>query len=95
MLLANLNSGRGTLLTSPRAMRPHRAARSMNGATVLFVAMRHVLRVLSMWRGRSGRRRTLAELDDRLLQDIGLTRADVELSMMKPFWRAPYSARHQ
>ena len=32
-------------------------------------------------------RRALAALDDRLLQDIGLSRADVERECSRPFWR--------
>lgn len=32
-------------------------------------------------------REHLASFDDRLLQDIGLTRADVEREYSKPFWR--------
>jgi uncharacterized protein YjiS (DUF1127 family) len=41
--------------------------------------------VLSMERVRQ--RRALAELDDRLLRDIGLTRADAWHEIRKPFWR--------
>jgi len=36
---------------------------------------------------RSRQRRALAELDDRLLRDIGLTRYDVALEASKPFWQ--------
>ena len=32
-------------------------------------------------------RARLAELDDRMLKDIGLTRADAEFLINKPFWR--------
>jgi uncharacterized protein YjiS (DUF1127 family) len=32
-------------------------------------------------------RHALAELDDRLLRDIGLTRVDVWREVKKPFWR--------
>ncbi len=32
-------------------------------------------------------RRALAELDDRMLRDVGLSRADVEREISKPFWR--------
>ena len=32
-------------------------------------------------------RRTLARLDDAMLRDIGISRADVELEVSKPFWR--------
>ena len=36
---------------------------------------------------RSRQRRALAELDDRLLRDIGLTAYDVAQEADKPFWR--------
>jgi len=32
-------------------------------------------------------RRVLHSLDDAMLKDIGLSRADVEAEMSKPFWR--------
>jgi uncharacterized protein YjiS (DUF1127 family) len=43
---------------------------------------------LLLWQGRARQRAHLAALDDRLLRDIGLTRADVERELLKPFWRA-------
>jgi uncharacterized protein YjiS (DUF1127 family) len=39
------------------------------------------------WRRRVRGRAELAELDDRMLKDIGLTRADAEFLSNKPFWR--------
>ncbi len=38
--------------------------------------------------GRYRQRRALAQLDDRLLQDIGVTRRQALLESRKPFWRA-------
>jgi uncharacterized protein YjiS (DUF1127 family) len=84
-----VSAGRSVLLTLPRATQPDRIARPTNGAAVLFNVMRHVLRVLSVWQGRFAGGRTLAELDDHLLRDIGLTREDVELRLPKPFRRVP------
>jgi uncharacterized protein YjiS (DUF1127 family) len=39
------------------------------------------------WRRRMRDRAHLAELDDRMLADIGLTKADAEYLINKPFWR--------
>ena len=39
------------------------------------------------WRRRSRERAQLAELDDRMLRDIGLTHADREFLANKPFWK--------
>ena len=39
------------------------------------------------WAERARQRRQLAELDDYMLRDIGLTRADVAGETCKPFWR--------
>ncbi len=40
------------------------------------------------WSERARQRRQLAALDDRMLKDIGLTRADVMSETDKPFWGA-------
>lgn len=50
--------------------------------------LEHALATLREWRRRSRDRAQLAHFDDRMLQDIGLTRADVEHLSNKPFWRA-------
>ena len=44
--------------------------------------------VLNLWRDRAVTRQQLAEMDDRLLKDIGLTRLDAEREYSKPFWRS-------
>ena len=49
-----------------------------------------LLAILRLWRRRRRDRRELAkfaQLDDRLLRDIGLTRGSVEFLINKPFWR--------
>lgn len=43
---------------------------------------------LHVWHERMATRRELAELDDHMLHDIGLTRTDVVREIDKPFWRA-------
>jgi uncharacterized protein YjiS (DUF1127 family) len=47
----------------------------------------HVTATLREWRRRTRERAQLGELDDRMLKDIGLTRADAEFLINKPFWR--------
>jgi uncharacterized protein YjiS (DUF1127 family) len=38
------------------------------------------------WHERSRQRWQLRELDDRMLQDIGVTRTEAEAEWDKPFW---------
>ncbi len=38
------------------------------------------------WHDLARQRRHLAALDDRMLADIGLCRADIERELQKPFW---------
>ena len=42
---------------------------------------------LLLWAERSGQRHRLAELNDHMLRDIGLSRADVMAETTKPFWQ--------
>jgi uncharacterized protein YjiS (DUF1127 family) len=50
-------------------------------------AAARVLATFREWRRRAHDRAQLAGLDDRVLRDIGLTRADAEFLSNKPFWR--------
>lgn len=45
------------------------------------------LRLLLLWQGRASQRRHLAELDGRLLTDMGLTHEEARAEAAKPFWR--------
>jgi uncharacterized protein YjiS (DUF1127 family) len=42
---------------------------------------------LLLWHELARQRHQLHMMDDRMLKDIGLTRADVESETQKPFWR--------
>ena len=39
------------------------------------------------WQDRARQRHRLGEMDDHLLRDVGLSRADLEHESAKPFWR--------
>ena len=45
------------------------------------------VRAVWFWMERSRQRRALAELDDRLLRDIGLTRDEARRESSSPFWK--------
>ena len=47
-----------------------------------------VLELLVTWQARAQERRLLLQLDERMLKDIGVTRADVAREAAKPFWRS-------
>jgi len=48
----------------------------------------HAWAALARMQQRRRERRQLAELDERLLRDIGIERADALREARKPFWRA-------
>jgi uncharacterized protein YjiS (DUF1127 family) len=43
---------------------------------------------MQVWQERTTQRTRLSQLDDRLLHDIGISRADAYREARKPFWRA-------
>ena len=45
------------------------------------------LEVLSSWHDRMTYRRELSQLDDHMLEDLGLDRQTVDFEIRKPFWR--------
>jgi uncharacterized protein YjiS (DUF1127 family) len=49
--------------------------------------LRHAADMLLIWRERARQRRQLRSLNDHMLRDLGLTRADVMAESSKPFWR--------
>lgn len=50
------------------------------------VALQVVVTIVK-WEERHRTRKALAQLDNRLLDDIGITRADAQLETQRPFWR--------
>lgn len=48
---------------------------------------KNLLNTLMFWIERSHQRRQLAKLDDIMLKDVGLSRADVNREINKSFWR--------
>lgn len=48
---------------------------------------RDLVDLLALWRDRAGQRRALAKLDERILRDIGVGRAEADEEAGKPFWR--------
>ena len=50
-------------------------------------AIKKYTKKITYWMERSKQRKELAELDDRMLNDIGYTRAEVQKETSKPFWR--------
>jgi uncharacterized protein YjiS (DUF1127 family) len=67
-------------LARPRASLALRLA--AGALTWLFLAFE----LLAQWQERARQRHHLQALDDRLLRDIGLSRADVEFESRKRFW---------
>lgn len=48
--------------------------------------LRQAARVVAAWHERARQRRDLRSLDERMLKDIGLSRADIDAEAAKPFW---------
>jgi uncharacterized protein YjiS (DUF1127 family) len=46
-----------------------------------------LVELIEVWRSRRAWRVDLRRLDDHMLRDIGLERADAEIEIAKPFWR--------
>lgn len=57
------------------------------GTALLVADMARIVEALKVWQYRSSMRIRLADLDDRLLKDIGISRAEAQREVTKPFWR--------
>jgi uncharacterized protein YjiS (DUF1127 family) len=65
--------------SAPANEAPGRRAASLIARTI---------ETLAVWRERRRERRALGALDDTLLKDIGISRADAYDEVRKPFWCA-------
>jgi uncharacterized protein YjiS (DUF1127 family) len=66
---------------------PHRHIGRRKAWHAVGAATKQVFATLREWRRRTRDRARLAELDERMLHDIGITRTDAEFLINKPFWR--------
>jgi len=64
------------------------AGAAVHGIDALAAAGRRALAAAYAWNRRRHDRRTLAELDDHLLRDIGIDRHQALVEASKPFWEA-------
>ncbi len=63
-----------------------RAENQAHTAQGLLRYLRQAVRTIVLWADRATQRRDLAELDDRLLHDIGKSREEARRESEKPFW---------
>ncbi|MDH5354689.1 MAG: DUF1127 domain-containing protein [Gammaproteobacteria bacterium] len=50
-------------------------------------AVNSLMNTLKVWSARAADRRQLAQMNDRLLADIGLSRSDIYVEVNKHFWQ--------
>lgn len=66
-------------------MTQHRRSRHRYAPSSRFAV--RLLDLFQAWHSRAQERRALLKLDDRMLKDVGLSRADVANESGKPFWQ--------
>ena len=67
--------------TCPRAMQLPKMS------VPLLAGLQSVVRNVLQWDQRSRQRQALADLDDHLLKDVGITRSAATGEVRQPFWR--------
>jgi uncharacterized protein YjiS (DUF1127 family) len=77
----NCNQDCGSANAASHAPMPH-------GGLPFFSAGSRLLNYLYLWQSRIDEQRELARIDERLLKDAGISRADIAQEASKPFWRA-------
>ena len=60
----------------------------LDGTRLLAASLVRAWGTVRFWRQRAQGRSDLAHLDDRMLEDIGMTREQANREMRKPFWKA-------
>lgn len=75
------------VLTTSEVIDDHVPALSAPQSYVRRMTYQRWLRVIGRWIERSRQRRVLADLNDRALADIGITRSEAARESAKPFWR--------
>ena len=73
-------------LSVPRIPPYARRRHPIEVADLIAKRLRDALAVIEAWRERARQRRALARLDDRMLNDIGLTREQADREICKLFW---------
>lgn len=61
-------------------------ARMTDLATLVWNDAKALVNHLVTWQIRARERKHLASLDERMLRDVGLSRADIARESSKPFW---------
>jgi len=69
------------------AQSPSSSLRTSDGRTRFTQYMSYARDTVDIWMERVRTRRALLTLDDRMLQDIGVSRADACNEAEKPFWQ--------
>ena len=75
-------------------LRLHKFINDIDVSSAAYGIVQHIeasavkaLNTLSIWGARSRERQQLSELNDHMLEDIGLTRAQVTVEVGKYFWQ--------
>lgn len=86
-ILTGRAAGQGRLgvpLTPPNRRRPP----GLHPGAGICAALARAADMVLTWQERASQRAALASLDERMLKDIGLTRADAAKEVRRPFWQA-------
>lgn len=66
----------------------HNGAKHHGGIRALWLSLARLIDAVLDWQERAHQRHHLSGLDDRLIRDMGLSRADVDEEIHKPFWKS-------